>query len=131
MVLRGLVLVALLCALACDDSEMSSRLRADAGVAPSAAGVSPAVMVATQVIDPEGFNLYVGAYPSLPSAVDLSKTLEVPSGNAASAFGGTCSCGAATTRPTRATTWTKKVDFSGLAGSGSRRARSSSILTIM
>ena len=49
---------------------------------------APAVMVAVATRSPEGMNLYVGAYPELPSEPDLSQMVETVNGQGASAFNG-------------------------------------------
>lgn len=71
-------------ACGCSDSEPDEP-KVDAGAGDASA---PAVMVATQVITPDSFNLYVGAYPELPSETDLSGMLEVSGGNDARAHDG-------------------------------------------
>jgi len=45
-------------------------------------------MVAVTTQSPEGMNMYVGAYPSLPKEPDLGEMVETVSGQNASAFGG-------------------------------------------
>src|SRR5262245_26952448 len=74
--------LALLGVLACSDSKSDDKPDAEADAE------RPAVMVATQVVNPEGSDLYVGAYPSLPRETDLSEMLEVSGGNDARAYDG-------------------------------------------
>jgi hypothetical protein len=51
-------------------------------------GTSPAVMVSVASRSPEGTTFYVGAYPELPAALDLSQMVETASGQNATAANG-------------------------------------------
>lgn len=76
--------------------------RGDAGVGDGDAS-APAVLVATQVITPDAFNLYVGAYPELPAEVEPAGMLEVNGGNDGARTMAASSSGTATRARTRAT----------------------------
>jgi hypothetical protein len=68
-----------LCALACSSDRTPQG---------SGSGTAPAVMVAVATRSPEGMNMYVGAYPSLPAEPSLADMVETADGQNASAFNG-------------------------------------------
>jgi hypothetical protein len=60
----------------------------DTTVQGTGSGTDPAVMVAVATRSPEGTTFYVGAFPELPTQVDLGQMIEAPSGQNATAFNG-------------------------------------------